>query len=107
MSLSRLALVIGLMAWSPIYGQKIYVVPPTPTLAPGTTGTVYGHVLCGDSGRPARMASVTLQPVVASPLPTSPTNSSASRVNRSAPTTVVQTLMDGSFTIPNVSPGDY
>ena len=104
MSLNRLALAIGLMAWSSVHGQKIYVAPPH---APGTTGTVYGHVLCGDTGRPARMASVTLQPVVAPSLPTSPTNSSASTVNQPAPTTVVQTLMDGSFTIPDVTPGDY
>jgi hypothetical protein len=107
MSFSRLALVLGLMAWSPIHGQKIYVLPSTPTPAQGTTGTVYGHVLCGDTGRPARMATVVLQPVVAPPLPTSPTNSSTSRINQSAPTMVVQTLMDGSFTIPNVTPGDY
>jgi hypothetical protein len=52
------------------------------------------------------MASVMLQPVVVPSLPSS-TDALAGSTNQLPPTPVVQTLMDGSFTIPNVKPGDY
>lgn len=107
MGLGRLALAIGLIACSPAHGQKVYVMPLRTTPAPGTTGTVYGHVICGDTGRPGRKASVTLQPVVAPSLSASASRSPAGKVNQPASAMVVQTLMDGSFSIANVTPGDY
>jgi hypothetical protein len=73
--------------------------------APAGTGTVTGHVICGDTQRPARMASVVLQPMVDLD---SPALGTESRNSKSEPTTTaIGTLLDGSFTIPNVKPGDY
>jgi hypothetical protein len=68
-------------------------------------GTVTGHVVCGDTRGPARMASVVLQPVVDL---NSPAVGPVTRNSKSEPaTTVVGTMLDGSFVIPNVPPGDY
>ena len=71
---------------------------------PAPTGTVTGHVICDDTHLPARMASVVLQPVV-------DLNSSDlkpdSETEPYTVTTVIQTLLDGSFTIQDVKPGNY
>ena len=68
---------------------------------PAPTGTVTGHVVCDDTHLPARMASVVLQPVV-------DLNSSDlkpdSETEPYTVTTVIQTLLDGSFTIQDVKP---
>ena len=72
---------------------------PAPQAA---TSTVYGHVYCADTNAPARMASVVLQP--------------ASQIDAIRPGEddtitshgqLVQTLLDGGFSIPHVEPGVY
>jgi hypothetical protein len=74
--------------------------------APAPMGTVSGHVTCSDTHLPARIASVVLQPVVTPDI-------AAVKGGQGAPppmqaqTSIVQTMMDGSFTIRNVAPGDY
>jgi len=69
------------------------------------TGTVAGRVLCADTHLPARMASVVLQPIVDL---TSPALKPDGKDAKPEPnTTITQTLLDGSFTIPNVRPGEY
>jgi hypothetical protein len=69
------------------------------------TGTVTGHVICADTNLPARLANVVLQPVVDN----TPTLKIAGGKDRPriVTTTLVETLLDGSFTVPNVGPGDY
>jgi hypothetical protein len=68
------------------------------------TGTVTGHVYCADTNAPARMVSVQLKPVKdAEARPGASPHS-----NPGEPASgVVQTTLDGSFAIPNVSPGSY
>jgi hypothetical protein len=70
--------------------------------APPATGVVSGHVYLGDSRLPARIASVSL----ISTKPTQPT-SAESTSRDTAWSAKVQSMLDGSFTIPNVPPGDY
>lgn len=76
-----------------------------PTLAQQATGTVTGHVFCADTHLPARLASVYLLPAV------NPNTASKSSTTQDQPheaaTNVLQTVLDGSFTIPNVHPGNY
>jgi hypothetical protein len=93
---------------------------------PKPTGVVAGHVYLGDSRLPARMASVTLLPVPAADSPAakeSPAPSAApiqpspdgtitftfkpSAGPTPASVVTVETLLDGSFSIPNVFPGQY
>jgi len=75
---------------------------PAPSAPPPATGTVTGHVILGDTRLPARMASVSL--ISAKPTQeTSPDSTSRD----TAWSAKVQTMLDGSFTIPNVPPGDY
>lgn len=80
------------------------LVPAAIAQQPQPTGTVTGHVFCADTHLPARLASVYLQP-----LP-EPDASAKSGNNHNSPTqllNMVRTVLDGSFTIPNVRPGDY
>jgi hypothetical protein len=83
-------LALGLCA-APAFGQR----------AAGSS-TVSGRVFCQDTNGPARMATVTLQPVAAV---------DALRSEDSKPVAsnaqAVPTLLDGSFSIRNVSPGSY
>jgi hypothetical protein len=68
--------------------------------------TVTGHVFLADTNTPARLATVMLEPAGAldsDPDPHPKEDSSAGWVHTSA----VQTLLDGSFTIPKVAPGAY
>jgi hypothetical protein len=66
------------------------------------TTTVTGHVYLADTNTPARLATVMLEPAGA--LDNDPPKGrKAEMVNTSA----VQTLLDGSFTIPKVAPGSY
>ena len=77
---------------------------PAPLPAKEPTGAVIGHVICADTNLPARIASVTLQPIVDSPPP------SAAKSSEPQPRTAItisETLLDGSFAIPNVKPGNY
>jgi hypothetical protein len=69
------------------------------------TGTVTGRVICADTNRPARLANVVLQPVVDN-TPTVKTAGGKDRP-RIVTTTLVETLLDGTFTISNLGPGDY
>ena len=69
------------------------------------TGTVTGHVFCADTHLPARLASVYLLPAVSPAASTS--KSSDHDQPHEAATTVLQTVLDGSFTIPDVRPGNY
>jgi hypothetical protein len=73
-----------------------------PALSP--TGTVTGQVICDDTHRPARMASVTLIPIIAADPATA---KSRSGTQSSVGTPTVQTLLDGSFTFKNIAPGSY
>src|SRR5215469_4051488 len=84
------------------------------TAAPG--GTVTGHVICGDTQRPARFAGVTLfgVPKDVAPAPKLDSNSDQAQVVAFLKTTMgtvnlvqAQTNMDGVFTVNNVAPGDY
>ncbi len=72
---------------------------------PAPTGTVTGRVLCADTHLPARMASVVLQPIVDLNSPALKPDGKDSKPEPN--TTIIQTLLDGSFTIPDVRPGDY
>jgi hypothetical protein len=70
------------------------------------SATVTGHVYLADTNAPARLATVMLEPAQAldnDPDLHSPKDRSASLIYTSA----VQTLLDGSFTIPKVAPGAY
>jgi hypothetical protein len=70
------------------------------------SATVTGHVYLADTNAPARLATVMLEPAQAldnDPDLHPPKDRSASLVYTSA----VQTLLDGSFTIPKVAPGAY
>ena len=70
------------------------------------SATVSGHVYCADTNAPARLATVMLEPAAAldrDPDPQPPKGRPAEMVHTSA----VQTLLDGSFTIPKVAPGAY
>jgi hypothetical protein len=70
------------------------------------SATVTGHVYLADTNTPARLATVMLEPAGAldsDPDPHPREDSSAGWVHTSA----VQTLLDGSFTIPKVAPGAY
>jgi hypothetical protein len=66
------------------------------------SGTVTGHVICADTNSPARIAHVVLQPVV-DVAPASKTGDRPRQISAA----VTATLLDGSFTIPNVAPGNY
>jgi len=66
------------------------------------TGTVSGYVTCSDTRLPARIASVVLQPVVTPDVAGVPVGAGSA-----TQTSIVQTMMDGSFTISKVAPGDY
>ncbi len=70
------------------------------------TGSVTGHVFCADTHLPARLASVYLLSVV-NPNTTPVKVSTLEDQSHEAATNVLQTVLDGSFTIPNVHPGNY
>jgi hypothetical protein len=79
-------------------------------------GTVTGHVVCGDTQRPARFAGVMLfgvpTEITAAPKPgAAPDAASLSAVMKATMGSMnmvsTQTGLDGSFTANNVVPGDY
>lgn len=78
-------------------------------------GTVTGHVICGDTQRPARFAHVMLYAIPAeiTPVPASDTKPDQAQIIASfkALSSVsmaqTQTDADGAFTALNVAPGDY
>ena len=65
------------------------------------SGAVSGSVVCSDTHKPARFATVTLQPVqeAAAVMPASGTPNQALKQ--------VQTRLDGSFAISDIPPGQY
>ena len=73
---------------------------------PLPTGTVTGHVFCGDTQRPARLARVAL---VAVPTPggASAKAEQEAEIGSSPATDYVETTLDGSFVLTNVKPGVY
>ncbi len=80
--------------------------PAAPAQQIQPTGTVTGHVFCADTHLPARLASVYL--LSAANPNTSPVKVSTMEDQpREAATNVLQTVLDGSFTIPTVRPGNY
>ncbi len=76
-----------------------------PAQQPSPSGTVTGRVLCADTHLPARMASVVLQPMVDLNSPDLKPDAHDDKSQNIS--TVTQTLLDGSFTIPGVHPGNY
>lgn len=68
---------------------------------PAATGSITGHVTCADTNTPARLAFVVIRPVPAakSDGPASP--------DKSIEAHRVQTMLDGSFSVPKVAPGTY
>lgn len=65
-------------------------------------GTVSGFVFCADTNTPARLASVALRPI-----PSAKRNNSGSTTSYGEEVRTVQTSIDGSFSISQVSPGRY
>lgn len=71
----------------------------------GVSGRVTGHVYCGDTNGPARLANVTLQPV---PAKKTKAETNAGSENADAEQTAsVMTDLSGAFTVEHVTPGLY
>src|SRR5664279_2497284 len=68
---------------------------------PTPTGTVTGHVTCADTNTSARLAIVVLRPVPAAK------GASSTAASKPVEARRVQTLLDGTFSIPSVAPGTY
>jgi hypothetical protein len=64
-------------------------------------GTVSGSVFCADTNAPARLATVVLRPT------TVPKHVAGEGPGPGVKVRTVQTLLDGSFSIPQVAPGTY
>jgi hypothetical protein len=89
------------LLWS--LGQASLVLAQHPAAdEAGSLATVSGHVYCADTNAPARMATITLQPADAMDA-YRPEEQNGVPSNAEA----VQTLLDGSFSIPHVAPGAY
>jgi len=78
---------------------------------PEPNGIVTGRVFCGDTGRPARFASVSLMPVP-EPAQTKLNKTGPGPTSKLAPGTAttsvaVDTALDGSYTLTHVAPGTY
>jgi hypothetical protein len=83
------------------------------------TGMVTGHVTCGDTQRPARLANITLLgvPKEAAPMPKMDPNADPEAMMAAMKTAMdglknttmvnTQTDMNGAFVAENVAPGDY
>jgi len=67
-------------------------------------GSIIGHVYCTDTNTPARLAKVTLLPVTDDPAPRT-TDKAGKRTGQVF--NPIQTVLDGSFTMPRVEPGYY
>lgn len=72
------------------------------TTAKPAGSTITGHVFLADTNGPARMATVMLQPAEVIDA-----TRAEKKLSKAVSSQSVQTLLDGSFTIPNVQPGDY
>jgi hypothetical protein len=71
-----------------------------------TFGSIIGHVYCSDTNAPARLAKVTLMPIPEDTGPSTPAEKETHQSSHSL-FTPIQTLLDGSFTMPHVEPGYY
>src|SRR5580765_2137131 len=104
----------SLLIWLPFLTATCLAQTPAPTpTAPEPNGIVNGRVFCGDTGRPARFASVSLMPA------TDPNKTKLDKAGLNTPsskpaasttssiTTAVDTNLDGSFTLTHVAPGTY
>ena len=74
---------------------------PSSAQKAAATGAVTGHVTCADTNAPARLADVILRPV-----PPENDQESAAK-DRTVEARRVQTMLDGTFYFPNVTPGTY
>lgn len=100
-----------------LFTAALLIVPFNQSAAqqPPSTGTVTGHVICGDTERPARFAQVMLfgvpKNLTPPPNPTGQPNAAQMKAAIDAMGTMniamTQTGLDGSFTAANVAPGDY
>lgn len=103
----QLLLVLALCVSCAIHAQET----AAPANAKEATGGVTGHVLCGDTNLPARLASVLLQPVYEAvpvkPKPKPGADSPEDGQARTPAVSIAQTLLDGSYTIHGVKPGKY
>lgn len=68
---------------------------------PQAFGSVSGFVFCGDTNAPARLATVVLRPIPIAKATSSAPDASGVEAR------MVQTSIDGSFSIPQVAPGRY
>jgi hypothetical protein len=73
--------------------------------AKSATGTVIGHIYCADTNAPARMAQVQLES--AEDADQRAAGHPRGFINDTGSGNVVQTALDGSFTISSVPPGSY
>lgn len=94
MKYAVLLLVLGTVVAAAVAQQK--------RIKPLAGTTVSGHVYCSDTNAPARMASVILQP--AGQIDAVRPGENQTITSRGE---MVKTLLDGSFTIPHVEPGEY
>ncbi|WP_263367703.1 carboxypeptidase-like regulatory domain-containing protein [Edaphobacter bradus] len=78
--------------------------PPVQNVAKPIYGSVTGRVTC-ENNVPARLASVTLLPITDAPDSRTPTQSDGR--SQQLMLTPVDTGLDGSFTMPRVTPGYY
>ncbi|HEX7157429.1 MAG TPA: hypothetical protein VF214_00335 [Edaphobacter sp.] len=79
--------------------------------SPEPNGVVTGRVFCGDTGRPARFASVSLMPVP-DPVKAKLDKANLGSTSKPAPGTstvsiAVDTALDGNYTLTHVAPGTY
>ncbi len=79
----------------------------SPVRRPVAPGSVTGHVMLSDTGGPARFAAVTLQPVVSAPAPEGAPKRKVGEAPPATSSRVVHTMLDGSFVVPGVAPGNY
>jgi hypothetical protein len=88
-----------------VHAQTTPIAAPA---APEANGIVTGRVFCGDTGRPARFANVSLMPVAdpAAKLDKAGLNT-PSKPAAPTVTTAIDTTLDGSYTISHVAPGTY
>ena len=90
-----------------LFSAAMAQVPKPP--AAEVFGSVTVHVICGDTNQPARLARVTLQPVgehieEMTGMPGAPKSGTFAAGTNNV---TMQTGLDGSVTIPRVSPGRY
>ena len=71
------------------------------------TGSVTGHVFCGDTNQPARFAQVSLEASLPPGASTSYSSSTPLSTAQSGGRVGVQTSIDGSFTLSGVKTGTY